>query len=150
MRYARVLFTLPLPEPFDYAIPEEMHVEPGSVVRAPLGAQERMGVVWDVCEEEDGLRELKELYASYPTPAFSKPFRDFIDWSAKYTCSNPGGVLRMVLRSPASLYPSKMETVVLEKPSTETPKRLTAARERVLEFVKGNPPMTQRHKHFPA
>ncbi|MDF1679443.1 primosomal protein N' [Ponticaulis sp.] len=143
MRYARVLFTLPLPEPFDYAIPEEMHVEPGSVVRAPLGAQERMGVVWDVCEEEDGLRELKELYASYPTPAFSKPFRDFIEWSAKYTCSNPGGVLRMVLRSPASLYPSKMETVVLEKPSTGAPKRLTAARERVLEFVKDNPPMTQ-------
>lgn len=143
MRYARVLFTLPLPEPFDYAISEEMHVEPGSVVRAPLGAQERMGVVWDVCEEENGLRELKELYASYPTPAFSKPFRDFIDWSAKYTCSNPGGVLRMVLRSPASLYPSKMETVVLEKPSTEAPKRLTAARERVLKFVKDNPPMTQ-------
>ena len=143
MRYARVLFTLPLPEPFDYAIPDGMHVEPGAIVRAPLGAQERMGVVWDVCEEEEGLRELKELYAAYPTPPFSKPFRDFIDWSAKYTCVNPGAILRMVLRSPASLYPSKTQTVVLNNPGADIPNRLTAARERVLEFVKDNPPMTQ-------
>lgn len=143
MRYARVLFTLPLPEPFDYAIPEHMDVAVGSVVRAPLGAQERTGIVWGLGEEPEGGRELKELYMAYPTPPFSEAFCKFIDWSAKYTCANPGAILRMVLRAPQALYPSKTDTVVLPNPNADAPKRLTAARERVMEFVSENPPMTQ-------
>ncbi|MEO1788055.1 MAG: hypothetical protein AAFR41_13700, partial [Pseudomonadota bacterium] len=37
MAIARILFPLPLPEPFDYAVPDGMTVEAGSYVRAPLG-----------------------------------------------------------------------------------------------------------------
>ena len=133
---------LPLPEPFDYAIPEGLHVEPGQVVRAPLGPTDRMGVVWDIGEEPDGERELKELFSTYPSPGLSQPFRDFISWSARYTCANPGAVLRMVLRSPSSLVPSKTELVVLPG-QAEQPGRLTPARQRVLEFVEQAMPMTQ-------
>ena len=43
MKIASILFPLPLPEPFDYAIPDGMDVEPGSYVRAPLGKIERTG-----------------------------------------------------------------------------------------------------------
>ena len=141
MRYARVLFMLPLPEPFDYAIPDEMDVVPGTMVRAPLGSTERLGVVWGLGEEADGERDLKPLYFAYPSPPLSDELRAFIDWSAKYTCASPGAVLRMVLRSPSSLLPSKLETVVL--PGTGEAARMTPARQRVLDFVDEAPPMTQ-------
>ncbi len=142
MKFARVQFLLPLPEPFDYALPEHMDVEPGQVVRAPLGPIERLGVVWDVGEEEEDLRELKEISFIYPSPPFSDSFRNFIDWSARYTCASPGAVLRMVLRSPASLLPSKVEAVILPG-AVEPPSRMTPARGRVLDFVAEAPPMTQ-------
>ena len=49
MKIASILFPLPLPEPFDYAIPDGLDVEAGSYVRAPLGKIERTGVVWAQC-----------------------------------------------------------------------------------------------------
>ena len=33
--------------PLDYRVPEGMDVEPGSVVVAPLGPRQIVGVVWD-------------------------------------------------------------------------------------------------------
>ena len=52
MPVARILFVLPLPEPFDYAVPEGMDVSVGSYVTAPLGQTERLGVVWDLLGDE--------------------------------------------------------------------------------------------------
>ncbi len=140
MRIARILFTLPLPEPFDYAIPEEMDVSPGAYVRAPLGPNERSGVVWDVREDPNDTRELKPIYMIYPAPPLSQPMRDFIDWTARYTCSNPGAVLRMVLRTPPALLPSKTMTVV--EYGTGEAGRMTPARQRVLDHIKDSPPLT--------
>ena len=54
MAIARVLFPLPLPEPFDYAIPDGIEVETGSYVTAPLGKLERTGVVWEVVDDPNG------------------------------------------------------------------------------------------------
>lgn len=141
MHIARILFTLPLPEPFDYEIPEEMHVEPGSYVRAPLGPNERTGVVWDVIDNPDETRELKPVLMVYPSPPMAKSLRDFVDWTARYTCANPGSVLRMVLRTPPALLPSKTHTVV-ELGAGEVP-RMTPARERVLRHMAESPPLTQ-------
>ena len=42
-----ILLPLPFPGPFDYAVPEGTFVEPGSVVRVPLGPRTALGVVWD-------------------------------------------------------------------------------------------------------
>lgn len=141
MRIARLLFTIPLPEPFDYAIPDEMEVERGSYVRAPLGPNERTAVVWDVIEDPDDTRELKPLHMVYPAPPMSKALQDFIDWTARYTCSNPGSVLRMVLRVPPALLPSKTISVI--EPGTGSLPRMTPARERVMAFLESAPPMTQ-------
>jgi primosomal protein N' (replication factor Y) len=33
--------------PLDYRVPEHMHVEPGSIVMAPLGPRKVPGVVWE-------------------------------------------------------------------------------------------------------
>ncbi len=139
MRIARILFTLPLPEPFDYVIPDEMHVEPGAFVRAPLGPNERTGLVWEVIEDPDETRDLKPVYMVYPSPPLTRAMRDFIDWTARYTCSSPGAVLRMVLRVPPALVPSKTRSVV-EMGHGES-SRMTPARERVLAFMREAPPM---------
>ena len=48
MPVARILFPLPLPEPFDYAVPPGLDVRAGSYVSAPLGKHERLGVVLEL------------------------------------------------------------------------------------------------------
>ena len=140
MKIARVMFTLPLPEPFDYEVPDDFDVVPGSYVRVPLGPNERTGVVWDVFENAEEARDLKSVYMVYPAPPMPKSVRDFVDWSARYTCSNPGAVLRMVLRVPSALVPSKTQTV-LEEGNAEVA-RMTPARARVLELIDQFPPLT--------
>ena len=91
MLTARILFPLPLPEPFDYAIPDGLTVEPGSYVRAPLGKYAWTGVVWEVLET-DPERTLKEIEAVFPTPPMPAAMRKFISFCARYNVSGPGQV----------------------------------------------------------
>ena len=46
-RVVPVLVPLPVPGPYSYAVPEGVHVEPGSVVQVPVGPRQVIGVVWD-------------------------------------------------------------------------------------------------------
>lgn len=127
MTVARILFPLPLPEPFDYAVPEGVSVVPGSYVRAPLGAQERTGVVWALADDAAGEgRSLKALSEVYPAPPMTDDMRAFIDWASKYTVSAPGQVLAMALRARGGLSPSPVETIY--RVTGEAPQRLTPAR----------------------
>lgn len=124
------MFPMPLPEPFDYEIPDGVEVQPGDHVLAPLGRRVAPGVVWDV-GEHDGARALKPLDAVRGGPPLQKPVRDFIDWAARYLVEPPGVILRAVLRSPAALKPSPTETIFH---ATGVPiARLTPARRAVLE-----------------
>jgi primosomal protein N' (replication factor Y) len=129
MLTARILFPLPLPEPFDYAIPDGLTVEPGSYVRAPLGKYARTGVVWEVLESEPE-RTLKEIEAVFPTPPMPAAMRKFISFCARYTVSGPGQVLSMALRSRGGLSPSPTQTVYAL--TGHRTNRMTAAREKVL------------------
>lgn len=131
MAVARVIFTLPLPEPFDYVIPEGEHVVRGSIVRAPLGPVERLGVVWDVTETSVHGDNLKPLAYVYRHPPLSEPLLDFIDFAGRYSVVLPGGFLRMVLRSPAALESGKFLDLITRL--GEPPAKLTPARERVLD-----------------
>ena len=127
---ASVLFPMPLPEPFDYAIPEGVQVAPGDHVLAPLGPRVAQGVVWAV-GPDDGSRALKPLQAAVGGPPLPEATRNFVDWTARYVVDNPGHVLRAVLRSPAALKPSPVETVL--EPSGTEPARMTPARRAVLD-----------------
>ena len=112
MPVARILFVLPLPEPFDYAVPEGMDVRVGSYVTAPLGQTERLGVVWDLLDDEAAAgRELKPVLSVHDVPPMPAAMREFIGWAAKYTVSHPGHVLGMSLRARGGLLPSPTETV---------------------------------------
>ncbi|MEL7032717.1 MAG: primosomal protein N' [Pseudomonadota bacterium] len=130
MLTARILFPLPLPEPFDYAVPEGLSVEPGSYVRAPLGKFARTGVVWDVVET-DPERTLKEIEAVFPTPPMPAAMRQFVTFCARYNVAGPGQVLGMALRSRGGLSPSPTQTVYAT--TGHRTNRMTAAREKVLE-----------------
>lgn len=133
---ASVLFPMPLPEPFDYAVPEGVRVTPGDHVLAPLGKRSAPGVVWAV-GPDDGSRTLKTLDDLRGGPPLSEPMREFIDWAARYLVEPPGVVLRAVLRSPGALKPSPTET--LYHPTGQVLARLTPARRAVLDAVEQGP-----------
>ena len=125
MPVARILFPLPLPEPFDYAVPDDLHVEEGSYVAAPLGKYERLGIVVEVLGDEAGEgRTLKMVSEVYPAPPMTKPMRDFLNFAARYTVSHPGHLLSMALRARAGLLPSPTETVF--EATGDEPARMTA------------------------
>ena len=134
MAIARVLFPLPLPEPFDYEVPEGIDVEAGSYVRAPLGQQERTGLVWELIEDE-AERELKPLISVFPTPPLPEATRRFIAFCARYNVAHIGHVLGMVLRARGGLQPSPTRTVL--SLSGKLPDRMTHAREAVLAAAEG-------------
>ena len=141
MPVARILFPLPLPEPFDYAVPEGLDVREGSYVAAPLGKYERLGVVLELLPNSaaEG-RKLKEVSDVYPTPPMTAAMRDFIHWAARYTVSHPGHVLGMALRSRGGLTPSPTETVY--HLTGVAPPRITEARTKLIEAVKELGPQT--------
>lgn len=136
MPVARILFPMPLPEPFDYLIPEGMDVEPGSYVRAPLGKYERTGVIWDLLHSDPDpdaqppKRNLKTIEHCYDVPPMPESMRRFISFCARYNVAVPGQVLAMALRSRGGLSPSPTQTVY-ELTGHRT-NRMTAAREKVL------------------
>lgn len=110
MAVARILFTLPLPEPFDYAVPEGMALEPGSYVAAPVGPHDRLGIVVEMLGDEVATgRKLKTVTAVYDAPPMGAPMREFLAWVARYTVTHPGQVLSMALRAREGLLPSPVE-----------------------------------------
>ncbi|WP_370275343.1 DEAD/DEAH box helicase, partial [Hyphomonas atlantica] len=135
MPIARILFPLPLPEPFDYAVPEGLNVQEGAYVAAPLGKYERLGVVQEMLPDSAGDgRKLKFVSEVYPTPPMSRPMREFIQWAARYTVSHPGHVLGMALRSRGGLVPSPTETVY--SLTGATPPRVTEARTKLIDAAR--------------
>lgn len=137
MTIARILFPLPLPEPFDYLIPDGMKVVAGSYVRAPLGPNERTGVVWSV-GPDDPERTLKPILEVYPVPPMGEAMRKFITFCARYNVAGLGKVLGMALRSSGALRPSPVQTVYAL--TGHRTNRMTPAREKVLDAARTTGP----------
>jgi primosomal protein N' (replication factor Y) (superfamily II helicase) len=128
-RIVSVLLPQPLPEPFDYELPEGLNAPVGSFVTVPLGPREMVGVVW----RERGTpsnRRLKAVQQVLPAPPLPDNMRGFIERAARYICSPLGNVLAMTMRSREALVDAPVETLVVA--SGETPDRMTPAREKVL------------------
>ncbi|MEO0548648.1 MAG: primosomal protein N' [Pseudomonadota bacterium] len=139
MPVARILFPLPLPEPFDYEIPDGMAIVVGSYVSAPLGKYERTGVVWEVTETSTA-KTLKPIASVFDVPPMTAAMRKFVTFCARYNVTGPGQVLAMTLRSRGGLSPSPVQTVY-ELTGHRT-NRMTPAREKVLEAARETGPVS--------
>ncbi len=123
---------MPLPEAFDYWVPEGLALQPGDHVAAPLGKRTAHGIVWAV-KPGPGDRELKEVEGLIGGAPIPEGTRQLVDWTANYLVQPPGIVLRSVLRSQDALRPSPTETVYSQ--GVDVPARMTPAREKVLDVM---------------
>ena len=82
-------------------------LEPGQLVRVPLGPRSVLGVVWDDPSEFSDEARLKDIQEVYHGVRLPEDFRKFVDWIAQYTLAQRGMVLRMVLRGEDALLPPK-------------------------------------------
>ena len=130
---AGVLLPLPLSGAYDYKLPKGTPVSRGMLVSAPLGPREQLGVVWGAAEGTVGDNRLKEATPLENSPALPAKLCDLVDWVAQYTLTPPGMVLSMTLRSARALEPEITRIAYVRAAST--PKRMTPARQRVLEIA---------------
>ncbi|MGP1275158.1 MAG: primosomal protein N' [Caulobacterales bacterium] len=128
---ATVLLPLPLPEAFDYAVPEGLILSEGDHVIVPLGKRLSHGVVWGLRDAAGGNRPLKPVSARLDAPPYTASMRAFVDWTARYLAEYPGTVLQSTLRSRGGLEPSPTQT--LYHPTGILPDRMTPARQAVLD-----------------
>src|SRR5215469_9904939 len=95
-----VLLPLPLRGPYDYRLLKPL--PRGSLVVAPLGPREALGVVWCGAESSVDDKKLKVAEPLEGEPRLPETLCDFIDWVARYTLNPPGQVLALALRVPSA------------------------------------------------
>src|SRR5690606_28927283 len=104
---ARVLLLNAALGPLDYRVPHGMNAKPGSIVVAPLGPRQIVGVVWEEDAFPDvesvGDNRLRNLVALVDAPPVPETLRRLIEWTADYYLAPPAAVLRMTLASMAAL-----------------------------------------------
>ena len=138
MNRARVVTLNAALGPLDYRVPEGMTAVPGSVVVAPLGPRQLIGVVWEperLQTEEVGDNRLRPLVSVLPVPPMPAPLRRLVEWTADYYLSPLASVLRMVLPSSAALEGPRQLTEYA--PTGRAPDRLTPQREKALAAIEG-------------
>jgi primosomal protein N' (replication factor Y) len=148
-RRIRVLLPLPLAEALDYLAPEDaLAPDAGSFVQVPLGARSLVGVVWDGAGEELPAERLKPIHDILSAPRLRPELRRFVERVAAYTMTPPGSVLRMTMSVPEALQPPRMRRLCaassagLAALADRTPrKNFTQVRRRVLEVLRGGPPL---------
>jgi primosomal protein N' (replication factor Y) len=124
--------------PLDYRVPEGAAVEPGSIVVAPLGPRQLLGVAWEaerLPTEEVGDNRLRPLAGVLPSPPVPAPLRRLAEWVADYYLAPLPAVLRMVLPSSSALEGSRQLTEY--RPTGLVPDRLTPQRRQALEKLEG-------------
>ncbi|MBA3526038.1 MAG: primosomal protein N' [Pseudomonadota bacterium] len=122
----------------DYRVPTGMTLQPGSVVVAPLGPRQLIGVAWDperLPAKEVGDNRLRPLIAALDVPPIPAPLRRLCEWTADYYLSPLAAVLRMVLPSSAALDGPRQ--LIEYAPTGQPPERLTPQREKALTAIAG-------------
>ncbi|GAA0608237.1 primosomal protein N' [Paenochrobactrum glaciei] len=128
-----VLVPLPSERPYSYLVPDGMSVQPGSVVRVPLGPRLVPGIVVDGAVDKVDPKKLKSIAEVFDCPLIHPDIIKFMLWAADYTLSPPGMVARMILRVPTAFDPEP--PIAGLRYTGGEPERLTSARLRVLEHA---------------
>ncbi|MXO74458.1 primosomal protein N' [Altererythrobacter aerius] len=138
MNRARLLIFNAALGPLDYRVPDGMHVAPGSVVVAPLGPRQIVGIVWEserlpTSEVPDA--KLRPLLAVLPVPPLKAELRRLIEWTADYYCASLASVARMVLASGGAL--RGPATITEYRLSGGAPERMTPQRQAAIDALEG-------------
>jgi len=137
MARARVLLLNAALGPLDYRIPHGMTARPGSIVVAPLGPRQLVGVVWDEGSFPDvetvGDNRLRNLLEVLDAPPLPETLRRLIEWTADYYLAPPAAVLRMALASMSALEGTR--TVIEYRASGQLPDRMTEQRTQAVERI---------------
>jgi primosomal protein N' (replication factor Y) len=115
-----------------------MTIEFGSIVVAPLGPRQVLGIVWEA-ERLGGPEvpesKLRPLLDVMPAPPIPERLRRLIEWTAEYYCASLSSVARMALGSMAALRGGGT-TTEYRLTGTE-PARLTPQRAAALDALQG-------------
>lgn len=134
---ARVLVLNSALGPLDYRVPHGLAVEPGSIVVAPLGPRQLLGVVWEPermpSDAEVGDNRLRPLLGVADAPPLPDALRRLIEWTADYYLAPPAAVVRMALSSTSALEGAR--TVTEYRVTGHVPDRLTPQRAQALERI---------------
>ena len=98
MKVASVLIPLPVPEAFDYEVPEALTLARGDQVAVPLGPRLIRGVVSEVFETTGSNRRLKAVDSLLDDPALPPGVVDFVEWAGRWTLSAPGEMAATALK----------------------------------------------------
>ncbi|KMS59216.1 primosome assembly protein PriA [Novosphingobium barchaimii LL02] len=116
----------------DYRVPEGMTIEFGSIVVAPLGPRQVLGIVWEperLSGKEVPESKLRPLLEVMPAPPIPERLRRLIEWTADYYCAPLSSVARMALGSMAALRGGGTTTeyrLTGTEPARLTPQRAAA------------------------
>src|SRR5690349_2206183 len=124
--------------PLDYRVPDGMHVEAGSVVVAPLGPRQLIGVAWEperLPTEEVGDNRLRPILGTLDVAPIAAPLRRLAEWTADYYLSPLASVLRMILPSSSALEGPRQLTEY--RPTGRAPDRMTPQREKAMTAIDG-------------
>jgi primosomal protein N' (replication factor Y) len=138
MNRARVVTLNAALGPLDYRVPDGMHVEPGSVLIAPLGPRQLLGVAWEperLPTDEVGDNRLRPIVGTLDVPPIAAPLRRLAEWTADYYLSPLASVLRMIVPSSSALEGPRQLTEY--RPTGLLPDRMTPQRLKALAAIEG-------------
>ena len=138
MNRARVVTLNAALGPLDYRVPDGMHVEPGSVLVAPLGPRQLLGVAWEserLPTQEVGDNRLRPIIGTLDVPPIRAPLRRLAEWTADYYIAPLASVLRMILPSSSALEGPRQLTEY--RPTGMVPDRMTPQRLKALASLEG-------------
>ncbi len=138
MQRARVVTMNAALGPLDYRVPERVRVEPGTLVVAPLGPRQLLGVAWEaerLPTNEVPDSRLRPLAGVLDVRPIAAPLRRLCEWTADYYLAPLASVLRMVLPSSAALERPRQLTEY--RPTGLIPARMTPQREKALAAIEG-------------
>ena len=133
MKVASVLIPLPVPEAFDYEVPEALTLARGDQVAVPLGPRLIRGVVSEVFETTGSNRRLKAVDSRLDDPPLPSGVMDFVEWAARWTLSAPGEMAATALKGLRAPRPRPERRV--RRVCDRLPSRATPARTGVLEAL---------------
>lgn len=133
-RIVDVLVPVAVDSPYSYRIPADLALEAGDLVSVPLGTRQVVGCVWTPGGTPPPAKaKLKAVLSKLDLPPLPAELMQLVDWVADYTLAPRGMVLRMALRFDADLGDGRARIGV--RMVGAKPRRMTAARERVLALL---------------